>query len=1144
MKLNKQTFNYIRLFILFLTTLNLTLGFTQWNTFPEEQFLVETAPKNNNKKEATLHPINNNLSFSKLITDKVSVKSSQPLTKNKLNVTPKKPQRVDPFSPKDQSHFNITHFGIEQGNLSNFNYNVTVTSNKEVWVGTRGGGLFRLNGMTINTYTKENGFPSNSVTKIFEDKDKNLWFATTDNGLVYYDGFDFFQINEETGISSNHINAITQTSDGKIWIGTTKGINFIENDSLKKLSVLNEDNNLIVKDLLADSKGNLWIATWGEGLKFITPNYRMGSIDNQNGLPNNYLVSLGGFENIYFGTYGDGILAYDFKNLLQLESPLITKGFVARTIWQENKEDIWFGTDAGEIYKFSTTELFKINAKDGLSGKPISSISGDGKGTILFTSFGGGLSVFKENSFVNFFSTHGIGKGQISSIYEDSKGNIWLGSWGGGLIKLNHQEFKRFEKFDFLFNNIVTSIEETKDQEVWFSNFEGGLVSYKNGTFTKHPSDAYRARDMLAEKNRLLVTNYKGLFILSDGNTEFIQVPNEKESFGVNCIIEYQNNYLIGSAYGIYKSDSTLHQWESEYNFINSRVNHFKIVNDELLVATDNGLYKIKGNNYELYNKNIGLKSNKIIAFEVDQSGNIWVGTPAGLAKIVSPESSLKKVIHFDSKKGQRGVEFRTNAFLIDKNNHLWFSTENALTQYPLKETGYKSSSTKPRILFLSMSDRILSNKLTDNLDSKGITFKPPERFSYLPQQLSLPYNSNDITFYFSSTSIASAYNQTFHYKLEGHDQEWKKVKEEFKITYTNLSQGKYTFKLKAVDSEGTESETVTYAFVIHPPWWNTWIAWIAYAVILIFIIVLIVKWKTAKLKQKQILLQEKIDDATQEITLQRNEIQTQHNEIKDSIAYAKRIQDAILPSETLIQHHLPQSFILYRPKDLVAGDFYWFEETTDGIIIAAADCTGHGVPGAMVSVVCHNALNRSVREFDLNDTGKILNKTRDLVIETFVKSGQHVKDGMDISLVSIKKLVQSESQKFLEESESVCHHSALQYSGAYNPLWIIKNNEEVVVEVKANKQPIGRHTKMDDFTTHNLTLNTGDLIYLFSDGFADQFGGAKGKKYKTAKFKKFLLSIKDESMETQHELLNQEFNKWKGNLEQIDDVCVLGIRL
>ncbi len=270
--------------------------------------------------------------------------------------------------------------------------------------------------------------------------------------------------------------------------------------------------------------------------------------------------------------------------------------------------------------------------------------------------------------------------------------------------------------------------------------------------------------------------------------------------------------------------------------------------------------------------------------------------------------------------------------------------------------------------------------------------------------------------------------------------------------------------------------------------------------------------------KQKRVIEEQKTV-----VEIAHHELEEKNQEILDSINYAKRIQSAILPPLRIVKEYLKESFILYKPKDVVAGDFYWLEHKDGKVLFAAADCTGHGVPGAMVSVVCNNALNRSVREYGLTEPGQILDKAREIVIQEFEKSDEEVKDGMDIALCSLDG-------------------NKLQYAGANNPLWIIRKGE--ILETKANKQPIGKFDNPLPYTTHSFELQKGDTLYIFSDGYVDQFGGEKGKKFKPKALRELLLSIQDKQIDKQKLLINETFENWRGSLEQIDDVCVIGVKI
>ncbi|MEW6772863.1 MAG: tetratricopeptide repeat protein [Bacteroidota bacterium] len=260
-------------------------------------------------------------------------------------------------------------------------------------------------------------------------------------------------------------------------------------------------------------------------------------------------------------------------------------------------------------------------------------------------------------------------------------------------------------------------------------------------------------------------------------------------------------------------------------------------------------------------------------------------------------------------------------------------------------------------------------------------------------------------------------------------------------------------------------------------------------------------------------------------IAKQKKLVEEKNKEITDSILYAKRIQQAILPSKDKWQTLLPNSFVLYLPKDIIAGDFYWFEETKDYIFLAAADSTGHGVPGAMVSVVCSGALTKAVKEECIVDTGKILDRAREIVIERLSSDEQHLRDGMDVCLVRIDKRDKNK----------------IQFSGANRPLLTITPEKEVM-EIKGDKQPVSWYEEAYAFSQHKINLTQGSVMYLSTDGFSDQFGGAKGKKMGSKQLVEVLKNMQEHSIITQGEQLSQFFSNWKGEQFQVDDVTLIGV--
>jgi serine phosphatase RsbU (regulator of sigma subunit) len=302
-------------------------------------------------------------------------------------------------------------------------------------------------------------------------------------------------------------------------------------------------------------------------------------------------------------------------------------------------------------------------------------------------------------------------------------------------------------------------------------------------------------------------------------------------------------------------------------------------------------------------------------------------------------------------------------------------------------------------------------------------------------------------------------------------------------------------------------------------------------AIILILVGFSFMMFNRYKLKKKA---NDQLEKYNVEILKQKDIIEAKNRDIMDSIKYAKRIQEAILPSNEVLSNCLHDFFVFYRPKDIVSGDFYWAHPLGEKkILFAAVDCTGHGVPGAFVSIVGFNGLNSAVKEFGLTQPAKILDELNILVDETFITHGSsNIKDGMDINLCLLEYLPDGKAR--------------IEFAAANNPLWILrKTNPVTFEEVKADMQPIGAFFNRKPFTNHEITLNPGDCFYIFSDGYADQFGGDKGKKFKYKKFRDMLTDMNHLSMEEQRVVIQSEMEKWMtGEFEQVDDMCIIGVRV
>ncbi|MEX0987469.1 MAG: SpoIIE family protein phosphatase [Bacteroidales bacterium] len=412
-----------------------------------------------------------------------------------------------------------------------------------------------------------------------------------------------------------------------------------------------------------------------------------------------------------------------------------------------------------------------------------------------------------------------------------------------------------------------------------------------------------------------------------------------------------------------------------------------------------------------------------------------------------------------------------------------------------------------------------------------------------------LKYSLNDIRFTLSSDNYALIKSNLYRYRLIGLDSAWSDWSNDRIISFTNLRWGTYEFQAQTSNLFSQEGPVTKYRFVIQLPWYLKPWMYALYAVPLGLLLWLILKLNSMKMIRQKAKLEELAEERTGEIRNKTEEIRNQRDEIEaqrdilmeqkekidlqnaaltDSIKYARRIQDAVLPPTDVLRFLMPKHFVLYKPRDIVSGDFFWVDKQENQILLACGDCTGHGVPGAFMSMLGISLLTEITKKEEDLDTGEIMNELRERVIIALKQTGEleEAKDGMDLALISL-------NTKTLE----------LQFTGAQLNLYLFHEGE--FRELKGNRMPVGIHTKASKmFTTESFRLSRGDTIYLFSDGYPDQFGGEKGKKFGYKQFRKKLFEIQDLIMHDQKNELTSSFDNWKGDFEQVDDVLVIGIKV
>lgn len=674
----------------------------------------------------------------------------------------------------------------------------------------------------------------------------------------------------------------------------------------------------------------------------------------------------------------------------------------------------------------------------------------------------------------------------------------------------------------------------------------------------------YNVKKSPINENHLVVLHYDGIQLLEYQNGTFRELAyihsfSQGEPF--NFILSDNGDIWVGTKPndGVYKinvQDLTKDEVSFDRYYTNEGlpIGQTFLFNyeDEIYCATDFGVYKYQAGTFSLtdeFGVDFSVTGQGVHRINADPAGNVWMvlfkdeDNSYEIGYSVKSEGYVWRSEYFAGYD-----EYIVHALFHQDENITWFGGPGGLMSFDKRRVTSTAVEFNALIRTVSFGEELLYG-------GNG-----PQKEMY-----ELAYESKDkVEFSFAANTFTSEEKTQYSWMLEGFDDDWSEWSSMTQEGYA-LQEGSYTFKVRAKNAKGEISEEASFSVTILPPWYRTWWAYVVFVLILILVVYVLIKLSIRRVKLQNIKLEKIVEERTFEVVAQKAEAEKQRDiakhqkhlveeknvEIMDSINYAKRLQNAILTPVKTIYETFQESFILYLPKDVVAGDFYWtnlakLNKRDSRNMIAAADCTGHGVPGAMVSVVCSNALDRSVKEFGLTNPAEVLDKTTDLVIETFEKSEDEVKDGMDISLCSFERRE---------------NHTELQYAGANNNLWILSTKPNVVVngqtiepvlqeervnlfEVKATKQPVGKYLDRKDFENNVIELHKGDAVYLFTDGFADQFGGEKGKKYKYKPFKKFLMSGFEKDLQIQMTGLNDEFNRWMGDLEQIDDVCVIGVRV
>jgi serine phosphatase RsbU (regulator of sigma subunit) len=506
------------------------------------------------------------------------------------------------------------------------------------------------------------------------------------------------------------------------------------------------------------------------------------------------------------------------------------------------------------------------------------------------------------------------------------------------------------------------------------------------------------------------------------------------------------------------------------------------------------------------YSTDNGLKSNYCYSIMADDAGKVWVGHRSGMSSI---DVNKGDVMVYGTEMGISG-ECNYNAILKQENGVILTGTTEGLVVYDSSKE--KKNLLAPR---LQISEVLFSEEPLD--------FNKPIILKYKIGKLKISY---------VGLNYSNPEGVTYQHKLDGYDLEWTEFTKEREANYPRIEDGNYTFMLKACNSDGycvEEQKPLEIKITIRPPFWKTW--WFISIMIIVGVglIFLFIKNRERKQKALQEYLEHELTIRTKEVVEQKDELEIKNRDITDSINYAQRIQQSILPSVATLNENFSGAFVCYQPRDIVSGDFYWYEKVNeDKFLIVCADSTGHGVPGAFMSMIGTTLIKDICWRKEIDSPSMVLEQLDKELQRTLNQNieAERAHDGMDIIVCEI---------------DINTHY--MRFSSAMRPLVLYKDKE--LQYVKGTKASIGGDPKAEKrFETVGFQLHKGDIIYMFSDGYPDQFGGPRGKKFKMDRVKNMLAEVCDKPMEIQDEHVTNTFNEWRGKLQQVDDVLFMGVKI
>jgi ligand-binding sensor domain-containing protein/serine phosphatase RsbU (regulator of sigma subunit) len=1032
----------------------------------------------------------------------------------------------------------------------------------------------------FKTYDSNVGLPQNFVYSLCQDHNGYIWMGTGE-GLVKYNGLEFTGFNHTDSLADDFISVMAVARDGSLWIGHNNGdITIHNNNEFFPLHIAETKSPITA--ILADGDDHVWAVSQNEGVININRKDKSYRVLQHKKLKRKLFYSLAKSNNQLLAGTSEGLIIItpagtdSVSNVTRISQiPMTNVNCIVPR--KGISGDFWVGTEDSGFYLYSHTTGESTHVVDNslclkfdLQWENIRDIEEEPNGNLLLATWGSGvIKLFfdpKTQEFVdsyNFTTENGLSNNYVRNILCDREANYWFATYGGGtsvlsgeqnvfynletigfesskahssllvdstlwigledgLIKTDPFCFSDFEYYDQelgLPNDKVTGLYHRPDKTLFVATAESGLYFRKPGSLAFSPwhfsneVPAKKIRDIEGIDDMIYLATYGGFFIINTNNkqVEHLTTGRGLPHNNINFVEADQNRQIwIGPRNSgicrIVNNQIEIHK------ISDSPVDVFDLTQTSdssfWLATHGQGIIKYSADSIEHYNITNGLAKNFCYSIEADSKDRLWIAHHPGLSMFDTRTGEVETYGHED----EMGADF----FHISKdfNETLWFSSANgAIHYFPQKD---------------------VKNDIPPALNFTEILISGKHYFSNDNIDLPYPYRQNyKFRFNFIGISFKNPKEVTYEYQLQSasnkSETEWIDLGNTSFREYDFLPSGNYNLKVRAFNADGFASDPISVSFSIATPFWKKPWFYLILGALIIYSVYLIIVYRERKLKKQKELLQKEVDLQTIQLREQKAEIERKNRDITDSINYAKTIQSSILPPLEVLKSRFPDSFVFFVPRDIVSGDFYWFYKTKTHFLVTCADCTGHGVPGAFMSMIGSTLLNDIVKRKDVNSPADLLERL-DFEIKVLLqnsKNKDNTRDGMDISVV---------------EFEST--GTRIRVASAKRPVILYINGE--LTTYKGNRRSIGDSLIDDDTPFMNIEYNAseGDLIYLFSDGYTDQFGGPREKKFMKVGVKNMLEEIHSLPMDQQYQAVKDYFSKWKGDLEQVDDVIFMGIQL